>query len=103
MANEQYGVDLDALDQLVKELNQILKDMGGPNNRAKNQTYLPDKSLGNSFKELNELHDAHTEMQQYIQEKIVKKITDLIDEFGKKSKKTKEAYDDAEQRNKMHH
>ncbi|AIA06255.1 hypothetical protein ACWEQ8_16665 [Streptomyces noursei] len=103
MANEQYGVDLDALDQLVKELNQILKDMGGPNNRAKNQTYLPPKALGNSFGEQKDLHNAHTEMQQYIQEKIVKKITDLIDEFGQKSKKTKEAYDDAEQRNKMHH
>ncbi|AKA08921.1 hypothetical protein SAZ_30730 [Streptomyces noursei ZPM] len=88
---------------MVKELNQILKDMGGPNNRAKNQTYLPPKALGNSFGEQKDLHNAHTEMQQYIQEKIVKKITDLIDEFGQKSKKTKEAYDDAEQRNKMHH
>ncbi|WEB40118.1 hypothetical protein MOV08_13065 [Streptomyces yunnanensis] len=100
---DQYGVNLDALDQLVKELNQILKDMGGPNDRAKNQTYLPDKALGNSFGEQKDMHKAHTEMQQYIQNNIVKKITDLIDEFGQKSKKTKEAYDDAEQRNTTHH
>ncbi|MCK7625625.1 hypothetical protein MUU72_21405 [Streptomyces sp. RS10V-4] len=101
MASKEYGVDLDALDQLVKELNQVLKDMGGPKDKAKNQTYLPDSALGKGFSERDKMHKAHNDMKDFIQTQIVDKIEGLIDDFGKKSKQTKDAYADAEHNNTM--
>ncbi|MEU7182772.1 MULTISPECIES: hypothetical protein [Streptomyces] len=101
MASKEYGVDLDALDQVVKELNQVLKDMGGPKDKAKNQTYLPPGALGKNFSEQKKMHAAHDEMKHYIEENIVGLIERLVDDFGKKSKKTKDAYDDAEHDNSM--
>lgn len=99
---KEYGVDLDALDQVVKELNQVLKDMGGPKDKAKNQTYLPDGALGKGFSERDRMHKAHNDMKQYIEQNIVNAIENMIDDFGKKSQKTKDAYEDAEHNNKMH-
>lgn len=101
MASKEYGVNLDALDQLVKELNQVLKDMGGPKDKAKNQTYLPEGALGKGFDERDKMHKAHNDMKDFIQHQIVDKIEGLINDFGEKSKKTKDAYEDAEHDNKM--
>ncbi|BDM71859.1 hypothetical protein HEK616_53460 [Streptomyces nigrescens] len=101
MASKEYGVDLDALDQVVKELNQVLKDMGGPKDKAKNQTYLPDGALGKGFEERDRMHKAHNDMKAYIEQNIVGLIEKMIDDFGKKSKQTKDAYDDAEHDNSM--
>ncbi|GGV00072.1 hypothetical protein GCM10010211_79300 [Streptomyces albospinus] len=101
MASKEYGVDLDALDQLVKELNQVLKDMGGPKDKAKNQTYLADGALGKGFDERDKMHKAHNDMKDFIQQQIVDKIEGLIHDFGDKSKKTKEHYEDAEHDNKF--
>ncbi|MBL1092776.1 hypothetical protein ACWCXK_30505 [Streptomyces sp. NPDC001739] len=98
---KEYGVNLDALDQLVKELNQVLKDMGGPKDKAKNQTYLPEGALGKGFDERAKMHKAHNDMKDFIQHQIVDKIEGLINDFGEKSKKTKDAYEDAEHDNKM--
>ncbi|MDX6348277.1 MAG: hypothetical protein QOF84_3067 [Streptomyces sp.] len=95
-SNDQYGVDLSALDQVVKELNQILSDMGGPKSKAQHGTYLAPGQLGKGFSEADELLAKHGEMKSYIENDIISKIENLIDDFGKKSKKTKEAYEDAE-------
>ncbi|KIZ13817.1 hypothetical protein [Streptomyces natalensis] len=98
---KEYGVDLDALDQVVKELNQVLKDMGGPKDKAKNQTFLSDGALGKGFEERDRMHNAHNQMKDYIERNVVKLIEDMIDDFGKKSKQTKDAYEDAEHDNSM--
>lgn len=96
-----YKVDLDALDQVVKELNQVLKDMGGPRKDIADGTYLPDGVLGKGFAEQGDLRQAHEKMKNFINVNIIDLIEDLIDDFGKKSKKAKEAYDDAEADNKL--
>lgn len=96
-----YKVDLDALDQVVKELNQVLKDMGGPKQKAANNTYLPPGVLGKGFPEQDQLRAAHAKMQDFIEKNVIDLIEDLVDDFGEKSKKTKEAYDDAEADNKL--
>ncbi|MBU7596073.1 hypothetical protein JGS22_000100 [Streptomyces sp. P38-E01] len=100
MSGDQYGVDLDALDQVVKELNQVIKDMGGPKSKAKDSTYLKPGSLGKGFKEESDLRDAHSEVKRDI-ETIVDKIEDLVDDFGKKSNQTMGAYQNAEADNKV--
>jgi predicted secreted protein len=99
---KEYRVDLDALDQVVKELNGVLKDMNGTKGKAGSGTYLPSSALGKKYREHEMLHKAHTDMKTFIENEIVAKIEKLVDDFGKKSKKTKEAYDDAEHQNKIH-
>ncbi|MCF3146910.1 hypothetical protein [Streptomyces platensis] len=98
---KEYRVDLDALDQVVKELNGVLKDMGEAKGKAKNRTYLPDSALGKNFSERKRMHDSHNEMKSYIEDNIVSLIEKMVDEFGRKTKKAKEAYDDAEHKNKL--
>ncbi|MGA4953816.1 hypothetical protein [Streptomyces lydicamycinicus] len=98
---KEYRVDLDALDQVVKELNGVLKDMNGTKDKAGSGTYLPASALGKKYKEHEMLHSAHTDMKKFIDSEIVAKIEKLVEDFGQKSKKTKEAYDDAEHDNKM--
>ncbi|MER7990740.1 hypothetical protein ABTY53_34935 [Streptomyces noursei] len=95
MASKEYGVDLDALDQVVKELNQVLKDMGDSKSTAKNSTYLAKGSLGDGFKESAELYGAHEKMKTDI-EKLMDMVEGLVDTFGKKSEKVRGAYQDAE-------
>lgn len=95
-SNDQYGVDLDELDLVIQKLNQVVKDMGGPKSDSENSTYLPQGVLGNNFSEQQEFNDAHAEMKKFIQDKIIKKIEDLVDDFGQKATKTKGAYEDAE-------
>lgn len=99
-AKEQYGVDLDALDQVVKELNQVIKDMGGPKSKAKSGTYLKSGSLGEGFKEEKELRASHSEVKGKIED-LVEDIEGLVDDFGKKSSKTMGAYQNAEADNKV--
>jgi hypothetical protein len=96
MAKEQYGVDLSALDEVVKELNGVLKDMGGPKGKAEHNTFIPDGALGKGFSEERELYDEHARTKAYIHDEILKDIEDLIDDFGKKTEKTRGAYEDAE-------
>jgi hypothetical protein len=98
---KEYRVDLDALDQVVRELNAVLKDMGVAKGNAKNQTYLHPGALGKDFGERDRMHKSHDEMKAYIENNIVAVIEKMVDDFGKKTKKAKEAYDDAEHKNKL--
>lgn len=94
-ANEQYGVDLDALDQVVKELNQVIKDMGGPKSKAKDTTLLKEDALGAGFKEPGELRSSHDKVKKKIED-LVDDVEALVDKFGAKSSKTVGAYQNAE-------
>ncbi len=98
--NQEYGVDLDALDQVVKELNHVIKEMGTPKNHTKNSTYLPKGALGEGFKEAPQLYAAHDKMKASI-EGLVDLIENLVNQFGEKSHKTRGAYQDAEAENKV--
>ncbi|MHC5260592.1 hypothetical protein ACYSUO_22150 [Streptomyces sp. UC4497] len=96
MADGGYEVDLDALDQVVKELNQVLSDMSGPKDKAKYGTYLPNGALGNGFSEAQELYDAHGEMKHKIEVDMIEKIEKLVEKFGKKTDTARGKYQDAE-------
>ncbi|MER5947755.1 hypothetical protein ABT127_17005 [Streptomyces sp. NPDC001904] len=95
-----YEVDLDALDQVVKELNQVLKDMGGPKRKAAYSTYVPKSALGN-FDEAQKLADAHDAMKARIENEMIGKIEKLIDKFGRKTEKARGVYQDAEADNSI--
>ncbi|MEB8342649.1 hypothetical protein [Streptomyces endophyticus] len=95
-----YEVDLDALDQVVKELNQVLKDMGGPKRKAAHSTYVPSAALGD-FDEARKLATAHDDMKTRIEKDMIEKIENLIDKFGQKTRKAHGAYQDAEADNSV--
>ncbi|TJZ51870.1 hypothetical protein FCH28_18580 [Streptomyces piniterrae] len=101
MAKEQSEVDLDALEEVARELTEVLRDMGGPNGKADNNTYLPQGALGWNFFEADELYAAHDEMKAFISTDILALITELVDDFRKKSRQVKEAYEEAELKNNM--
>lgn len=96
MAASQYGVDLSALDEVITALNNVLRDMGGTKGKAANNTYLPAGALGKNFSEEEELRNAHAVMKDYIENTILAQIEGLVDDFGKKTKKAKDQYEEAE-------
>ncbi|MFC9242096.1 hypothetical protein ACFTZK_37430 [Streptomyces decoyicus] len=100
MAHGQYGVDLDALDQVIKELNHVLKEMGTSKSTAENSTYLPKGALGEGFKEQGELYGAHEKMKGDISS-LIQMVEGLVDTFGKKTSKVRGAYQDAEADNSI--
>ncbi|KOT92762.1 hypothetical protein ADK86_19705 [Streptomyces sp. NRRL F-5755] len=97
MANDSYRVDLDRLDEVVKKLNAVLKDMQGASGKAKSGTHLPEGALGKGFSEEGELRNAHTELKNHIETKVLKKLEDLIEDLTKKTSRTHGAYQDREQ------
>ncbi|WP_240677449.1 hypothetical protein [Actinacidiphila soli] len=87
------------MDEVITALNNVLRDMGGPKGKAANNTYLPAGALGKNFSEEEELRNSHAVMKDYIENEILGKIADLVDEFGKKTKKAKDHYEEAEHAN----
>ncbi|AZS74447.1 hypothetical protein DDE74_28980 [Streptomyces lydicus] len=97
MANDSYRVDLDRLDEVVKKLNNVLKDMQSASGKAKSGTHLPDGALGKGFEEERELRQTHGEMKEFIEKYVLNKLEGLIDDLQKKTTRTHGAYQDQEQ------
>ncbi|MDQ0990932.1 hypothetical protein [Streptomyces sp. V3I7] len=96
VASGEYSVDLSALEDVLRQLNEVISNLGNTSSNARYQTYLPPGALGSAdFAEANDLHLAHTEMKQHLED-IVAHIHGLMDEFGTKTKKTHGAYQDQE-------
>ncbi|MCM2579911.1 hypothetical protein [Streptomyces meridianus] len=100
MAQDQYRVDLSALDNVIKKLNGVLRDLGNANSDTKYKTYLSPSALGADaggakFIEARELADAHTDMKTHI-EQVVEHLNDVMDKFGTKTKKAHGAYQNQE-------
>ncbi|MFI1433728.1 hypothetical protein [Streptomyces lydicus] len=97
MANDSYRVDLDRLDEVVKKLNNVLKDMQSASGKAKSGTHLPEGALGKGFEEEGELRQTHSDMKTFIENQVLAKLEHLIDDLQKKTSKTHGAYQDQEQ------
>ncbi|MEU8912501.1 MULTISPECIES: hypothetical protein [Streptomyces] len=97
MANDSYRVDLDRLDEVVKKLNNVLKDMQSASGKAKSGTHLPDGALGKGFEEERELRQTHGAMKDFIEQHVLNKLEGLIDDLQKKTTRTHGAYQDQEQ------
>lgn len=96
---EQYRVDLSEIEGTITKLNRVLKDMGTSSSNAKSKTYLPGSAFGSDFEEATALHGAHQQMKKVL-EAIVEHLEDVLDDFGQKTKKTHDAYQDAEAENR---
>ncbi|MFE3851852.1 hypothetical protein ACFXPN_11970 [Streptomyces griseorubiginosus] len=95
---EQYKVDLSEIEGTITKLNRAIRDMGASGSNAKNSTYLPAGALGKNFGEAEALYKAHEQMKERLYE-IVAHLERVLDSFGQKTKKTHDAYADAEAEN----
>ncbi|MEU0944690.1 hypothetical protein ABZ379_18100 [Streptomyces canus] len=95
---EQYKVDLSEIEGTITKLNGVLKDMSTSKASCQNKTYLPKGALGTGFGEAETLYAAHDQMKTVL-EGVVQYLEDLLDDFGQKTKKTHDAFSDAEAEN----
>jgi hypothetical protein len=94
-----YKVDLSALDEVIKKLNRVVDDMGGPHTCAKYETHLPHGWLGQNFSEENDFRGAHSDVKSDI-EGYIKSLQNLIGKFSSNASQVRRNYDDQEQKNK---
>ncbi|UNO39651.1 hypothetical protein [Streptomyces sp. MST-110588] len=97
---DQYRVDLSALDETVKKLNSVLKDLGNAHADTRYKTSLSPNALGAdapgaTFLEARKLTKAHEVMKQHIEE-IVQHLHEVMDKFGNKTKKAHGHYQNQE-------
>lgn len=100
MGQGTYKVELDQLQDVVKKLNGVLKDMQVSRGRAESGTYLPAGALGKNFGEEAELRGKHDEMKQFIETNVLKQLEGLIDDLRGNTQKAHGAYQDSEQETK---
>ena len=94
-----YKVDLSALDEVIKKLNRVVDDMGGPHTTAKYETYLPPGWLGKGFNEENDFRGAHSGVKSDV-EGYIKQLQNLINQFSSNASQVRRNYDDQEQKTK---
>ncbi|ANZ15954.1 hypothetical protein ACH4YO_36520 [Streptomyces noursei] len=97
---DQYRVDLSALEETVRKLNGILKDLGNARSDTQYKTSLSPNALGAdaagaSFLEARKLTNAHADMKNSI-ESIVQHLHEVMDKFGAKTKKVHGNYQNQE-------
>lgn len=92
-----YKVDLSALDEVIKKLNQVVDEISGPKTKAKYETNIPAHWLGTNFAEATGLHQAHGELQDVIHG-YIGQLQDLIVKYSSNTAQVRRNYDDQEQR-----
>ncbi|MEU7160120.1 hypothetical protein [Streptomyces chrestomyceticus] len=95
-SSDEYYVDLEALDTVGRKLNGVLRAMTEAKSKAGHSTFLPAGTLGTGFQEEEELRRAHDKMKSFMDDQILKKLADLVDDLSQKTAKTKDAYHDRE-------
>ncbi|MBA2944899.1 hypothetical protein [Streptomyces himalayensis] len=95
---EQYKVDLSEIEGTITKLNRVIKDMSTSATSCQGKTYLPQGALGTGFGEAEALFGAHEQMKERLYE-IVAHLEDVLDDFGQKTKRTHDAFHDAEAQN----
>ncbi|MEU8782949.1 hypothetical protein [Streptomyces sp. NPDC048637] len=96
---EQFKVDLDELDSVVRKLKQLRGDMDEPSQKVKYSTAIPKSAFGSSFDEAEKLAASHDKMQTYMTQ-VITALHELITEFGDKTERSRGAYEDQEHETK---
>lgn len=96
MSQNEYYVDLEALDTVGRKLNGVLRAMQQTRGEAARSTMLPDGALGSGFQEEQELRGRHDELKGMFEEQILQKLEELISDLSQKTNRTRGAYEDRE-------
>ena len=92
---DQYRVDLSELDSTITKLNRVIGSLGETKSNAQHSTHLPAGALGHGFDEAHGLAQAHAEMKAHLEE-IVDHLHEVMDEFGSKTKKVHDNYQESD-------
>ncbi|MCK7623002.1 hypothetical protein MUU72_07800 [Streptomyces sp. RS10V-4] len=92
---EQFRVDLEELDNVVRQLRHVQRDMDEPSQTVKYGTTIPKAAFGVGFTEARKLAGAHDGMQAYMTE-VLGALQQLIATFGEKTEASRGAYEDQE-------
>ncbi|MFH8568921.1 hypothetical protein [Streptomyces sp. NPDC017993] len=96
---EQFRVDLDELDSVVRQLKHLRGDMDEPSQKVKYSTAIPKSAFGSKFDEAHELAESHDKMQHYMTQ-VITALHELITDFGDKTERSRGAYEDQEHETK---
>lgn len=95
--SDGYKVDLSALDEVIKKLNQVVDGMGGPKTNAKYETNIPSGWFGNhEFQEAEGLRAEHDNVKGKI-EGYIDSLQSLIVQFSSNTAQVRRNYDEQEQ------
>ncbi|MFF2810526.1 hypothetical protein ACFVT2_25810 [Streptomyces sp. NPDC058000] len=92
---EQFRVDLEELDVVVRQLRHLQRDMDDPSQTVKYSTSIPKSAFGVDFVEAGKLAGAHDGMQTYLAD-VLGALQDLLGTFGEKTEASRGAYEDEE-------
>ncbi|MFE6692140.1 hypothetical protein ACFVFQ_37470 [Streptomyces sp. NPDC057743] len=92
---EQFRVDLEELDVVVRQLRHLQRDVEEPGQAVKYGTTLPTSAFGTGFDEAGKLAGAHDGMQAYMAD-VLGALQDLLHTFGEKTEASRGAYEDQE-------
>ncbi|KUL37484.1 hypothetical protein ADL22_21225 [Streptomyces sp. NRRL F-4489] len=92
---EQFRVDLEELDNVVRQLRHLQRDMDAPSQAVKYGTTIPKSAFGVGFAEAGKLAGAHDGMQAYVSD-VLGGLQELIRNFGEKTEASRGAYEDQE-------
>jgi hypothetical protein len=93
-----YKVDLSALDEVIKKLNNVVDGMGSPKTCAKYETNIPTGWFGTAdFQEAHGLQKEHDNVKGNI-EGYIDKLQGLIVKFSSDTAQVRKNYDEQEQR-----
>lgn len=94
-----YKVDLSALDEVIKKLNQVVDGMGGPKTCSKYETNIPSGWFGSpDFQEAEGLRTEHERVKLRI-EGYIDSLQDLVVKFSSDTAQVRRNYDEQEQKN----
>ncbi|MFJ5674329.1 hypothetical protein [Streptomyces sp. NPDC093097] len=92
---EQFRVDLEELDVVVRQLRRLQRDMDDPHQTVTYNTSIPTSAFGIGFAEAGRLAGAHDGMQTYMAD-VLGALQDLVHTFGEKTEASRGAYEDQE-------
>ncbi|MGW1839373.1 hypothetical protein [Streptomyces sp. NPDC002067] len=92
---EKFKVDLDELDDVVRQLKRLRREMDEPSQKVKFSTHIPESAFGGDFIERGKLAGAHDRMQGYMTE-VITALQEVIHDFGDKTEASRGSYEDQE-------
>ena len=95
LAVQRYQVDLDEMDLALRQLYGVLRRLEEAELKARYATGLARESLGTEFEEVYEFYAEQAAVKTYVED-VVAHLRAFADEFTRKLKWTRDAYEDAE-------
>ncbi|MFF7639033.1 hypothetical protein [Streptomyces canus] len=95
MAVQRYQVDLDEMDLALRRLYGVVRRLEEAESKARYETGLARESLGTEFDEAYEFYAEQAAVKAYVED-VAAHLRAFSEEFARKLKWTRDAYEDAD-------